>query len=77
MTKIRSITLLICAPCVLAGCDPNSKPEYGSDTGLPKNCRAYVQVAVNDYKAKRYTADEVMEGLERNCGEHGITWSSQ
>lgn len=66
----------MCVLVMLAACDPNAKPEYG-ETGLPKNCRAYVQVAINDYKAKRYTADEAMEGLERNCGEHGVSWSSQ
>lgn len=76
MAKIRSLSVLMCVLVLLTGCDPNAKPEYG-ETGLPKNCRAYVQVAINDYKAKRYAADEVMEALERNCGEHGVSWSSQ
>ncbi|TXI96944.1 MAG: kynureninase [Burkholderiaceae bacterium] len=68
-----SLLLLACSGCLSK--DNNAKPEYGS-TGLPKNCRAYVQSAINDYRAKKYTADEVMTGLERNCGEHGITWDS-
>ena len=65
-------------PCLVlaSACDPNAKAEYG-DSGLPKNCRAYVQTAIDGYKAKRYTADEAMAGLERNCGEHGSTWGSQ
>ena len=58
----------------LVGCDPNSQPKFG-DSGLPKNCRAYVQVAVDSYRSKRYTADEVMDGLERNCGAQGHSWN--
>jgi hypothetical protein len=61
---------------LLAACDPNAKPEYG-ESGLPKNCRAYVQTAIDGYKAKRYTADEAMAGLERNCGQHGSSWGAQ
>jgi hypothetical protein len=71
-----SVAIVIIA---VAGCgskDPNAKPEFG-DTGLPKNCRVYVQSAINDYHAKRYSADEVMTGLERNCGEHGISWATE
>lgn len=74
--KIRLPHFVVPCLLLLAGCDPNAKPEYG-ETGLPKNCRAYVQSAINDYKAKRYSADEVMAGLERNCGEHGISWATQ
>jgi hypothetical protein len=68
----------ISIPCILllAACDPNAKPEYG-DSGLPRNCRAYVQTAIDGYRAKRYMADEAMAGLERNCGEHGSSWNAQ
>ena len=62
---------------VLCGCDPNSKPTYGESTGLPSNCRAYVQVAVDSYRNKQYTADETMAGLERNCGANGHLWGKQ
>lgn len=58
----------------LVACDPNAKAIYGEETGLPKNCRAYVQASVDGYKEKKYTADEVMAGLERNCGAHGHLW---
>ena len=63
---------------LLAGCaqDDNAVPVYGK-TGLPVNCRAYVQVAVNSYRAKQYTADEIMDGLERNCGTNGYSWKDQ
>lgn len=62
----------------LLGCgkaDDNAKPEYGA-SGLPINCRAYVQEAVNGYRSKRYTADEAMNGLERNCGVAGHAWKN-
>lgn len=69
--------MAICATlaALLAGCsnDPNAKPEYG-DSGLPKNCRAYIQVAVNDARAGKYTPAEAMEGIERNCGAAGHLW---
>ena len=61
---------------LLAGCgsDDNEKPMYGDGTGMPVNCRAYVQVAVDGYRAKQYTAEETMAGLERNCGANGGIW---
>ncbi len=62
---------------LLAGCgDPNERPIYG-DTGLPVNCRAYIQVAIDGYRSRQYTADEAMAGLERNCGAHGHAWGAK
>lgn len=61
----------------LSACDPNSKPKYGESTELPSNCRAYVQVAVDAYRNKEYSADETMAGLERNCGVNGQLWAKQ
>lgn len=61
----------------IVGCsplDPNTKPEYGKESGLPKNCRAYVQVAINGYRTNQYSASDTMAGLERNCGEFGVLW---
>lgn len=65
---------------LLTGCDkldPNSKPIYGKESGLPVNCRAYVQVAIDGYKNKQYTADATMAGLERNCGLYGSSWNAE
>ena len=64
----------------LAGCDqldPNSKPIYGKESGLPSNCRAYVQAAIDGYRSKQYTADQTMAGLERNCGVNGSSWGTR
>lgn len=63
----------------LAGCtdlDDNSQPVYGKETGLPVNCRAYVQAAVDGFRKGIYTANEAMNGLERNCGLMGHAWKN-
>ena len=59
---------------LLTACDPNAKATYGEETGLPKNCRAIVQQNIDAYRAKQYTADEIMAALERNCGANGWSW---
>jgi hypothetical protein len=76
MRHLHTRTLLVAISC-LAGCDTNDKPLYGKETGLPSNCRAYVQVAVDSYRQKQYTAEEVMAGLERNCGAAGALWTTK
>ncbi len=58
----------------VVGCDPNSKPTYGEETGLPKNCRAIVQANIDSYHAKEYSPDMIMASLERNCGAGGYSW---
>jgi hypothetical protein len=75
-TLLGSAGVLTTVFC-LSGCDPNSKPTYGESTGLALNCRAYVQVAVDGYRNKEYTADGTMAGLERNCGANGHLWGKQ
>lgn len=72
------LILVFISLAALASCarvDDNAAPEYG-DTGLPVNCRAYIQTAVNAYRAKQYTADETIAGIERNCGVVGSSWKN-
>ncbi|WP_294768592.1 hypothetical protein [uncultured Rhodoferax sp.] len=71
------IALVAVLAVLLTGClpDDNDKPKFG-DSGLPVNCRAYVQVSVDGYRNKTYSADEVMNGLERNCGTYGHAWKN-
>ncbi|MGJ7500100.1 hypothetical protein ACSFBF_07045 [Variovorax sp. ZT5P49] len=72
--RVTSVVLL--AALALSGCDrfdPNARPQYG-ETGLPKNCRAYVQTVIDGYRSRQYTADESFAGLERNCGINGHAW---
>lgn len=68
MLLVMSISILACSN------DPNSKPEYGSDSGLPSNCRSYVQVSVDSWRASEYETEEIMNALERNCGISGHLW---
>lgn len=53
----------------------NDRPIFGS-SGLPANCRAYVDYSVASYNLRRYTAQEIMVGLERNCGASGQLWKN-
>ena len=46
--------------------DSNSKPIYGDDLGLPVNCRAYIQVAVNEWRKGAYDTEATMNAIERN-----------
>lgn len=69
--------LLLSSVLALSGCildDDNAKPIYGKESGLAVNCRAYVQVVINGYKSKQYSADDSFAGLERNCGINGSAW---
>ena len=54
--------------------DENKKPVFGSTTGQPVNCRAYVQVSIDRYRDKTFSAEETMNGLQRNCGYDGHAW---
>lgn len=75
MNRVAQLPFLVLMLLSLSGCDPNSKEEFGSESGLPSNCRAYVQVAIDSYHAKQYTAEETLDGLERNCGKNGQLWA--
>lgn len=47
---------------LLSSCgDPNSEPKYGKSFGLPENCRAYVQAAIDNYrdKTEEYKNDSI------------------
>lgn len=68
---------------LLTGCNkPNSEPTYG-ETGLPKNCRAIIKANIEEYKkVRRYAdyeliileTDDIMDSINRNCGENGYSW---
>lgn len=61
---------------LLSSCakDPNSRPIVGKETGLPANCRAYIQVAVSQWRNKVYDTQTTMNAIERNCGANGSLW---
>lgn len=72
---MRTISIIIFA-AIVSGCakDDNATAVYGKDYGLPVNCRAYVQVSIDGFRSKAYTAEEAFAGLERNCGANGAAW---
>jgi len=70
------LLMILCTALLLTGCeDPNSTPVYGRESGLPANCRAFVQFAVDEYRRGAYTADATFASLERNCGTTGALWT--
>ena len=67
--------LMVCLAVALSACsDPNSEPEYGAESHLPANCRAYVHTSIEAWRSGEYDTDETMEALERNCGLYGDLW---
>ena len=71
--KLMLIVISI-LPILACSNDPNSEPKYG-DSGLPSNCRSYIQVSVDAWRASEYDAEETMNAIERNCGAHGSLWN--
>ena len=74
VTVALVVGLARCDPIRDRYLDPNSKPTYGEESGLPKNCRAIVQANIDAYRAHEFTSDEIMNSLERNCGASGYSW---
>lgn len=72
MKNIILIVALLLAACARE--DSNSKPVYGKESGMPANCRAYIQVAVNEWRRGTYDTNVTMDAIERNCGENGELW---
>lgn len=53
--------------------DSNSRLMYG-DTGLPKNCRAIISTNITAFQNNEYSAEDVLESINRNCGAEGYSW---
>lgn len=66
--------MLLPAICLLCACQQDNQGATYGDSGLPSNCRAYVQYAIDAYRKQEYSADDTMIGLERNCGSNGSLW---
>jgi len=63
---------------VISACsnDPNSEPKFSNDSGLPSNCRSYIQRSVDSWRAGEYESEEIINALERNCGMNGHLWDN-
>lgn len=59
---------------IIISCDNNSSLKYGSETRAPKNCRAIIKENVDAWHSRKYSAENVLESIDRNCGEFGISW---
>lgn len=73
------IFAVLCTTALLSSClfkDDNDEPVFGVETGLPVNCRAYVQICIDGYRNKTYTIEQTMDSLERNCGAYGSIWKT-
>ena len=57
----------------LSASDDNERPVLGN-SGLPVNCRAYVQASIDGFRTHEFDANSAMSGLERNCGRYGAAW---
>ncbi|MGN0913056.1 MAG: kynureninase [Alphaproteobacteria bacterium] len=56
-----------------AGCDNNSTLSYGK-TGLPRNCRAIIKENIDGYRKGKFSAEDALDSINRNCGEFGYSW---
>ena len=61
-------------PILSCSSDINSEPKYG-DSGLPSNCRSYIQFSIDAWRAGEYEGEETMNAIERNCGSNGSLWT--
>lgn len=70
--------LLGLAGLILSSCsDPNSEPKFSNDSGLPSNCRAYIQESVDAWRNGAHSTEDTMDAIERNCGVYGDLWDSK
>lgn len=60
----------------LSACRPDSNrdgPTFGN-SGLPKNCRAIITANIEGWRERRFTAEEALGSIDRNCGRNGYSW---
>jgi hypothetical protein len=55
----------------------NRAPRYGDGSGLPANCRALIQANIDGARAGRFSHEEALRSIERNCGVAGSLWSER
>ncbi len=54
----------------------NQEMRYGA-SGFPKNCRALIAVNVNGVFDEKYSAEEALHSIDRNCGANGYIWNER
>lgn len=72
--KIMNKIFISLVAIILTACgDSNSKPEYGSDSNLPVNCRAYVDEAISYYERETEAYTYGASDLDYYCSDN---WNS-
>lgn len=66
--------LLFVIAFFIVSCDKNSEPRYNPETGRPINCRAIIKDNIEAYRKNIYSAEDVLDSINRNCGEFGYSW---
>lgn len=46
-----------------------------AQSGYPANCRALIQDNISGVAVKKYTSEEALYSIERNCGSNGLIWN--
>lgn len=54
----------------------NQKAVYG-ETGYPKNCRALISESIKGFRLGKYSAEDAMISIDRNCGSSGLIWNER
>jgi hypothetical protein len=65
------VSVSACSPT-----DDNEIARFNPTTGNAVNCRAFVQVVIDEYRKGTYTAEDSFSSLERNCGSNGYSWKN-
>jgi hypothetical protein len=59
---------------ILSGQQNTNKQLEYSDEGYPKNCRAIIKENIDGYRNGMYSTNEIINSINRNCGEFGQAW---
>ena len=54
----------------------NQSLKYGK-TGLPKNCRALITENLTGIANKKYSTEDALDSISRNCGPNGFIWNER
>lgn len=71
-----AVSVVVFAAAMNGYFDDNKKAVYGDTFHAPVNCRAYVQATIDGIRSEKYTFDDAINGLERNCGINGQAWQN-
>jgi len=71
--KILIVAIICFGVGWYANQDTNQSSEY-SNRGAPTNCRALIAENISGWNIDKYTAQDALDSIERNCGRNGYLW---